>query len=140
MKKIDRVIMVDDDPYSHMICSKIICRITGVGLEFLEFTSPEKGIEYLETVYTDPANDRPAILLLDINMPVMSGWDFLERYDQNENINKSLLTIYLLSSSVDQRDKDRAAANKHIRDFLMKPFRKEMVEIIFKEPVDKAIV
>jgi CheY-like chemotaxis protein len=131
MKKIQRIIMVDDDPYSQMICNHILRKVAG-GIEFLKFTLPEKGIEYIESAYNIAANDCPTILLLDINMPIMSGWDFLERYDKAESDIKNQLTIYLLSSSIDQHDKARAAENKYIKAFLTKPFRKEMVETILK--------
>src|SRR6266487_1910985 len=132
MKKIQRIIMVDDDPYSHMICKHIMRRIAGE-IELLEFTFPEEGIEFIESAFNKTTNEKPTILLLDINMPVMTGWDFLERYEKAESDIKNQLTIYLLSSSIDHHDKERAAANKHIKDFLTKPFRKEMVEIIFKD-------
>ena len=130
MKQVERVIMIDDDPYSHLICSKIIKRFKG-DIEFVEFILPEKGIEYIESHYSNPANNCPTILLLDINMPIMSGWDFLERYDRAPSHVKDQVTIYMLSSSVDLRDKQRASGNIYIKDFLMKPFKKEMVEIIF---------
>ncbi len=132
MKKIQRVIMVDDDPYSHMICKHIMRRVAGE-VELIEFTIPEKGIEFIESTYNKTADDCPTtVLLLDINMPVMSGWDFLERFESTESDIKKHLTIYLLSSSIDQHDKERAEANKYVKDFLTKPFRKEMVEVILK--------
>ena len=136
MKTIKRVIMVDDDPYSHMICSKIIRRIVG-DIEIVEFVSPEEGIQFIETVYREDVCECNTVLLLDINMPIMNGWEFLERYDHASNYLKKQFTIYLLSSSVDHRDKERAAANKYVKDFLMKPFKKEMVEAIFKNLMDE---
>ena len=132
MKKIQRVIMVDDDPYSQMICKHIMRRIAGE-IEVIEFTLPEKGIEFIEETYDKIINDSPTILLLDINMPVMTGWDFLERFESATGDVKKQVIIFLLSSSIDQHDKERAAANKYVKDFLTKPFRKEMVEIIFKD-------
>ncbi len=93
----------------------------------------EKGIEFIESTYNKAADDYPTtVLLLDINMPAMSGWDFLERFESTESDIKKHLTIYLLSSSIDQHDKERAEANKHVKDFLTKPFRKEMVEVILR--------
>jgi CheY-like chemotaxis protein len=136
MNTIQRVIMVDDDPYSHMICSKIIRRIVGE-IEIVEFVSPEEGIQFIETVYREDVCECNTVLLLDINMPIMNGWEFLERYDKASNRLKKQFTVYLLSSSVDHRDRERAAANKYVKDFLMKPFKKEMVEAIFKNIIDE---
>ena len=129
MKNIKRVIVVDDDPYSHLICKTNIRRIAP-DIEFVEFLLPEKGIEYIESAYNEPAENCPTILLLDINMPVMDGWEFLERYDKIASDVKDQLTIFLLSSSIDPRDKQKAEENKYIKGFLMKPFRKTTAEEI----------
>jgi CheY-like chemotaxis protein len=129
MKAIQRVILVDDDSYSHMICKGNIRRIAG-GLEYVEFTDPVMGIEYIESAYNEAADDCFTALLLDINMPSMNGWEFLERYDKIENKVKDQFVIYLLSSSIDRGDKQRAAENKYVKGFLMKPFRKLMVQQI----------
>jgi CheY-like chemotaxis protein len=137
MKKIQRVIMVDDDPYSHMICKGNIRRLAPQ-IELVDFISPEKAIDYIESSYSESAAECPAVLLLDINMPVMDGWSFLERYDKMESRIKDQLTIFLLSSSIDPRDKHKAAANKYIKGFLMKPFRKTMVEEVLGLHADVA--
>jgi len=129
MKKIKRVIMVDDDPYSHLICKGNIRRVAEE-IEFLEFLLPEKGIEYIESSYNNPAEECPTVLLLDINMPGMDGWEFLERYNKLESRVKEQLTIFLLSSSIDPRDKQKANENKYVKGFLMKPFRKTTAQEI----------
>ena len=128
MKKIQRVIMVDDDPYSNMICNYIIRQVAG-DIELFEFTNPEGGIEYIESAYKTE-DTCSTILLLDINMPEMTCWDFLERFDKAEPDVKEQITVYLLSSSIDHRDQKRAEANKYVKDFLVKPFRVEMAEKI----------
>lgn len=129
MKKIQRIMMVDDDPYCHLICKNILRRMAGE-IEFIEFTSAEDGLQYIQTAALHEADKAHTILLLDINMPIMNGWEFLEKYEMANSEIKDRFTIYLLSSSVDPQDKERAATNKHIKDFLMKPFKKEMVEVI----------
>jgi CheY-like chemotaxis protein len=127
MKNIKRIIMVDDDPYSHLICKGIIRR-TDPEIEFLGFLLPEKGIEYIESSYNELAEECPTVLLLDINMPVMDGWEFLERYDKIASDVKDEITIFLLSSSIDHRDKQKANENIYVKGFLMKPFRKATAE------------
>ena len=121
--------MVDDDPYSNLICNHIIRQVAG-DVELLEFTNPKVGLEYIETAY-NPEQEIPTVLLLDINMPVMTCWDFLERYDKTPAEIKKQINIYLLSSSIDNRDKERAAANKYVKDFFVKPFRYDMANIFF---------
>jgi len=68
-------IIVDDDPFNNMLCRMIIEDALGEA-EIKEFTSPEAGLLFIkETVKS------PTILFLDINMPTMTGWEFLERYE-----------------------------------------------------------
>ncbi len=107
-------------------------RRAATNVEFLEFISPEEGIEYIESVYGKTTNDCPTVLLLDINMPIMTCWDFLERYEKINNNIKNRFVVYLLTSSIAPCDKKRAVENKYVKDFLTKPFKKEMVEIIFE--------
>ena len=94
MRPIQRVIMVDDDPCSHLICKANIRCITA-GMEFQEFTSPKMGIEYIENAYAK-AEECTTVLLLDINMPGMDGWEFLEKYDGIENAIKNQITVFLI--------------------------------------------
>jgi CheY-like chemotaxis protein len=62
-----------------------------------------------------------ALLLLDINMPIMSGWEFLEMFDNLDFEVKDRVKICILSSSIDERDKVRSYANKNVLEFLVKP-------------------
>lgn len=135
MKPIQRVIMVDNDPVSHLVCKSNLFHITDK-IEFVEFILPEAGIEYIRNGYVNPIIKCPTVLLLDINMPVMNGWQFLEKYDGLANTIKEQITVFLLSSSVDLRDRQKAAENKYIQGFLLKPFKKAILaEVLETCPV-----
>ena len=121
-----RFLFIDDDPLHNMICRMTIEMVLGkVSSE--SFTNPQAGLDYLKTVFfeTDPSSQ--GVLLLDINMPLMNGWEFLERFDNLPSGIKDRVQIYILSSSVDRRDKERSYANKNVKDFLMKPLTRETV-------------
>ena len=62
-----------------------------------------------------------ALVLLDINMPSMSGWEFLEMFDNLDYDVKERVRICILSSSIDDRDRERSYSNKNVADFLVKP-------------------
>ena len=79
-------------------------------------------------MYSKAAEECPTVLLLDINMPGMNGWEFLEKYDNIDSAIKSRITVFLLSFSIDHRDKQMAANNKYVKGFLTKPFKKSIVE------------
>jgi CheY-like chemotaxis protein len=126
MKKINRFIIVDDDPHNNTLCEFVIGTITKE-IEIVDFTSPEKGFSYVESTY-GKGIDCPTVLFLDINMPVMSGWDFLERYHTLDEKIKKQITIYILSSSVDWRDKEKADHNPYVKSFVIKPLTKGTVQ------------
>ncbi|HZY81349.1 MAG TPA: response regulator [Cyclobacteriaceae bacterium] len=125
-----RFIAIDDDPVNNMIC-KLTIEMVANKPEIITFTKPQEGFDYIMNEYASKVNSEPTVLLLDLNMPVMSGWEFLERFDNVKDDVKKLFRIYILSSSVDPRDKQRSYANKNVQAFLVKPLVKDnVVEII----------
>jgi len=94
------------------------------------FTKPEEGLEYILSIFAKPFNDK-AILLLDINMPTMTGWQLMEVLEKKGSIVNERLSTYILSSSVDLADKERARVNLQISDYIMKPLSHEAVLSIF---------
>ena len=109
-----KFIVVDDDPISNTIC-KLTLEMVLRNVDLESFTNPKEALSYISEKCT-ASTSRRTILLLDINMPIMSGWEFLERFDAfHENV-KTGIDVYILSSSVDPRDKDRSYANKNVRN------------------------
>ena len=115
-----RFITIDDDPVNNLIC-KLTIEMVAEKPEILTFESAVKGFEYIQHQYAANRDKTQTVLLLDINMPVMSGWEFLERFDNLGDDVKSLFKIFILSSSVDERDKQRSYANKNVNAFMVKP-------------------
>lgn len=127
-----KFIIVDDDPFNNRICSMIIKGTLGEA-DIQSFTLPEEALSFIQDEYSEMLV--PAILFLDINMPTLTGWEFLEKYeDFNEKI-KQKITIYILSSSIDQPDKDKADANKYIKDFISKPLNRDAIRLITENKI-----
>lgn len=122
-----RYLIIDDDPINNFICQIIINRALN-DVYIRTFTSPQEGLSFLEREYKNSFN--PTVLLLDINMPGMSGWEFMEHFEKMDENLKNQFTIYILSSSVDERDKERASMNKNIKDYLEKPLNQEMIRML----------
>lgn len=89
------------------------------------FTIPEQALGFLVDTYKNML--RPTILFLDINMPSMTGWEFMEKFENLSDTIKQQIAIYILSSSVDERDKYKADNNRYIQGFLSKPLQKSTV-------------
>jgi CheY-like chemotaxis protein len=129
MKSINRFLIIDDDQHNNILCKFVIRGVTKE-IEIIDFTLPVEGLQYIESFYGQEHINCPTVLFLDVNMPVMTGWEFLEKYAHlNERIKKQIV-IYILSSSVDWSDKEKAAGNPYVKNYLIKPLSKATVSDI----------
>lgn len=116
MKTPQRFIVVDDDPLNNLLCNSLIKKVFG-NTDIKLFEEPEASLKYIQRAY-DPGSPIPTVLFLDINMPTMTGWNFLEVFKSfNEQIRQQF-TIYILSSSIDHNDKDKAESNPSVSGFI----------------------
>lgn len=122
-------ILIDDDPMNNLIC-KLTIEMTLGQTEVKAFVNPEIGLEYIQSEFSNADNDASALLLLDINMPIMSGWEFLEMFDNLGFEVKDRIKVCILSSSIDERDKERSYANKNVIEFLVKPLTDKDIQRI----------
>ncbi len=117
-EKLRTIMLVDDDKITNILTKKLLLRHNPeVKVEI--FLTGVDSIRYLEKLKTD--NWEYPIIFLDINMPEMNGWEFL---DKISTLNISP-TIYILTSSIDKNDIDKARSYKNIRAFLTKPLTLE---------------
>lgn len=130
MKK-QRYIVVDDDATNNMICEFTIKRFDR-DAEIKKFTMPEDALASIKEEYSTILEALPTILFLDVNMPSMTGWEFLDEFLQLEEWIKDQFTIYILSSSIGDFTKE-AAIYTIIRGFLSKPLKTTNLESIMKE-------
>ena len=125
-----RFLIIDDDAQNNLL-SKMSLKKTLGDVIVQDFTMPEAGFEYIQSdFFRNPDNDK-TVLLLDINMPGMNGWEFLEKFEDLDYTIKNNFDIYILSSSVDPRDIERAHTNPHVIDFIEKPLNKEILMQLF---------
>src|SRR6266702_4026755 len=109
-------IIVDDDPINNMICNMTLRKALGA-VEAKTFTEPEEGLEYIKNNFN--INSDHTILFLDLNTPVLTGWQFLDEYENFSEEVKMQINIYLLSSSIDKRDWEKSKKNKYVKGFLV---------------------
>jgi len=131
MKTIQFFIMVDDDAINNMLCTISMKRYLGEDVQVKSFTEPELGLDFIQNQFSDIL--QPAVLLLDVNMPTMTGWEFMEEFENFSEQTKNLIRVYILSSSIDEHDKQRANSNKNIAGFISKPLTREILVSIANE-------
>ncbi|MEP7106960.1 MAG: response regulator [Ferruginibacter sp.] len=127
MSIIRKYIIVDDDPFNNILCN-IELKSTLGEVDIKTFQVPEKGLAFIQDEYIK--SSEPTILFLDLNMPTLTGWEFMEEFERFSEEIKEQISIYILSSSVDQRDKDKAQSNKYIKGFISKPLEQEAISSI----------
>lgn len=111
-----KVLIVDDDPMMLFLHKNLIMK-SGVCMEPLTFLNGEEVLHYL---LEEPKGSSFYIMLLDINMPVMNGWQLLEVL--KELPIASQVDVAIVSSSVDKKDKDKAMEYSLVSCYFTKPF------------------
>lgn len=103
--------------------------IKGLFNEILDFSNGREAIEYL----ADPQNSQhlPDVLFVDINMPVMDGWEFNVAFGEIKSRLPKSITLYNISSSIDLEDISRAKKNPLVADYLLKPLDENYLAEIF---------
>lgn len=123
-----RFLLIDDDPSNNLL-TKISIKKVIDGAEVIAHTMPEDGIQYIVDEYT--TNPVKTVLFLDINMPTLSGWDVLDKFAEIPHLIEPHFTIYVLSSSVDPADKQKAANNPLVTGYLEKPLSRDTLRNMF---------
>ncbi len=117
-----KIIQIDDDFINNMANERLLKKM-GISFESQSFLDPTEALRHLAD--TSEIYD---LMLLDINMPRINGWEFLEMY---KNLNKQM-PIIMLTSSLDPNDQKRAKNNKLLTGFFIKPLSREMMSEIFE--------
>ena len=118
---IELICIIDDDSmYTNLIVKMI--KVNRLCKELLTFKNGKEALAYFSEIDPQTEKDKiPQIILLDLEMPVMDGWQFLEQLESRklQQIDDSVL--YIVSSSINPADKERSNSIKRVKDFLEKP-------------------
>ena len=118
------VLIVDDNEIDILVASKNL-EMSG---QFSEIKVAKNGQEAID-MFDDITQELPDYILLDINMPVMDGWEFLSLFEGFDLFDKQP-KVFMVSSSIDSADTDRARSNPFIKQFLSKPFNAQKVDMM----------
>lgn len=124
--------IIDDDPINNMICTKVI-KMMRPDAKVYSFQDPKEALCLLISDYLN-CEGKLLTLFLDISMPLMNGWEVLDKINEFSDEAKSRLSIYILSSSISHVDKERYFMESLIKDFIGKPLTQKILhEIVVAE-------
>ncbi len=133
--KLKGVLLIDDDEPTNFLHKHVLKRskctenifVVNDGKEALDFLTCSGKYDYLESY---PEID---LILLDINMPRMSGWDFLEEYKKLPEDHKGQIIIIMLTTSLNIEEREKAESMKEISGFKNKSLTSDMIQEILDD-------
>jgi response regulator RpfG family c-di-GMP phosphodiesterase len=125
------VLLVDDDEINNFISIKLIKKAL-FNTEIIACLNGKFAIDQLlEIQRKDPAK-LPDYILLDINMPIMNGWEFLDEYKRLNIDPSGKSKIFIISSSVFSNDINKARSYPLVKDFISKPLNVDKIRELFR--------
>lgn len=119
-----RIMVVDDNPIDRYIAEKTI-RKYNFSYEVLQMPSAVEALKFISTT-----GILPEVILLDINMPEMNGFEFLAEYGALPDAIRAKTTVFMLSTSLNEDDIRTAEQNPFVKKFLNKPLNEETLNTI----------
>ena len=126
--KFETVMIIDDNTIDLYISSRLIIK-NNFGKKVLEYSDAKEALKYLQH-NQDNISMLPQIIFVDIYMPLMSGFEFLDAYDKLPSGLKNHCKAYIISSTIDDDDILRARRDKNVISFQVKPINKEFLDRI----------
>jgi CheY-like chemotaxis protein len=129
MRKIDTLCIVDDDDIFQYITQKVVEK-TELVKTIKVFSNGLEAINFIDSALSNH-DVLPDVILLDLNMPILDGWGFLEEYIIRKPRIGKIITIYIVSSSIDPVDIERAKTISEVTDFVVKPLTQDkLIELV----------
>lgn len=125
MKKIDTFCIIDDDDI-YQLTTSILLKKTELVKKIIVFSNGLEAINFLKSEIGQEDNI-PDIVFLDVNMPVMDGWEFLEEFLLIKSTLPKTVVIYMVSSSVDERDVSKAKSISSLSGYIVKPISNQNI-------------
>lgn len=125
------IVCIIDDDNIYQYTARVLLESTGLAKDIQSFYNGYEAINYLKEQKSTGLDTLPDLIFLDINMPVMNGWEFLEEYRKLYASFSKPIVVYVVSSSVDYSDMQKSRSYETVTDYLVKPVnRSKFQELI----------
>jgi CheY-like chemotaxis protein len=121
------ILLIDDDEPTNYL-NKLTLEQAGCTRQIRVAQSGQEALNYLQN-----ATPRPDLIFLDINMPAMDGWEFLERYRTLPDARKADIVLIMLTTSLNPDDEIRTRAIPEVAGFENKPLSQEQLNNLLKK-------
>lgn len=123
------ICIIDDDPIYQFLMNKIV-HLTKIDIDVVSFSNGKEAIDNFQISLSNN-KQLPNIILLDIEMPLMDGWDFMNHIELlMKEHSLTDLKIYIVSSSISHEDVEKAESNKNVLGYYSKPIKSEEIVAI----------
>ena len=121
MKKLNLIMLIDDDTITNFL-NELVINEMGITNQLIVTTDGHQALKEIMSHQRDGV--LPDLILLDVNMPVVNGFEFLKKYNELDFQNKDFPLIVILTTSLNEGDKDKAK-KLNVKDYMSKPLTKE---------------
>lgn len=121
----NNVLLIDDDRPTNYL-NKRILSLSNPESQVMSVLNGYEALEYLRKVEENKAS-KPELIFLDINMPAMNGWEFLEEYGKLDHSLTGDIKIFMLSTTSNELDIEKGLIHRFVLDFIKKPLSKDVL-------------
>ncbi|WP_281228457.1 response regulator [Flavobacterium aquiphilum] len=121
------IMCIDDDPITLMLFKKVVQKAS-FAKDIINAINGQQAISLINTINNNPNQEKkPEIIFLDLNMPIMGGWEFIDLFNTSNYQNLKNTKIVILTSTIDPEDIKKSKSYPNVIEFLPKPITVEML-------------
>lgn len=121
---LDLIMAVDDDPITLMLFKKVAQKAS-FAKEIINAMNGEEAITFINSISSE--DKKPQLIFLDLNMPIMGGWEFLDWFNDSNYYLSNHTKVVILTSTIDPEDIKKSKTYSNVIEFLSKPITVEML-------------
>jgi len=124
---LELIMCVDDDPITLMLFKKVVQKAS-FAKEIINAVNGQEAINLINSITNQ--EKKPQLIFLDLNMPVMGGWEFLDLFNASNYFSLNNTKVIILTSTIDPEDIEKSKSYPNVIEFLSKPITVEMLDYL----------